>query len=256
MASQLIATTATMTQVMSRCITPEFALIPSQVAGDTQARMVPHIPNSSKRSPKPHVIDILNSMLTMGRLVQTVHDQILTHDTFLSSSAEKFEKAYSAEHHKLLQSTEANKAMGWEIEILRQENAKYKNLEGQSQRSKDDLLAYRTRYRELDELNIQIREENERLVDINAKMGRMVIGLRNQVENLEAKLEEVGYQPLHADKDRETNAQTQVDVEDESGPSACGNSMSSQKIQSPESLPSSLKRKHDELEGDLGSWQE
>ena len=237
---------------MSRCIIPEFALISSQDAGDTQARMVPHMSNSPKRSPKPHIVDILNNMLTIGHLVQTVHNQIVTHDAFLSSSAEKFEKAYSAECYKLLHSTEANKVMGREIEILRSENAKYKNLEEQPQRSKHDLLAYRTKYRELDELNIPIEKENERLINIDAEMGRMVTGLRNEVERLKAQLEEAGYQPLHADKNWETNAE-QADVEDEIGPSDCGNSMSSQKVQSPESLPSSLKRKHDELEGDLGS---
>ncbi len=192
----------------------------------------------------------------MGRLVQTVHDQILTHDAFLTSSVEKFEKAYFAEYHKLLQSSDANKAMGREIEILRRENAKYKNLEGQSQRLKEDLLAYRARYHELDELNIRIEKENEDLVDINTEMGEVVVGLRDQVLNLEAKLEEVGCQPLCADEDRETNAQTQADVEDESGPSACSNSMSPQKVQSPESLPPSLKRKHGELEDEFDSGQE
>ncbi|KAB2099605.1 hypothetical protein AG0111_0g12078 [Alternaria gaisen] len=240
MTSQLISTTTPTTQV----------------AGHTQARMVSHLPGSSKRSPKAHVMGILSSIVTMGRLVQTVHDQILTHDAFLTSNAEKFEKAYTAEYHKLLQSTEASKAMSWEIEILRRENAKYKYLEGQSQRLKDDLFAYRTRYRELDESNIRIEKENEQLVDINAEMGRMVVGLRDRVLNLEAKLEELGCQPLCADEDRETNAQTQADVEGESGPSACDNSMSPQKVESPESLPPSLKRRHGELEDEFDSGQE
>jgi hypothetical protein len=199
---------------------------------------------------------ILNSIVTMGRLAQTVHDQVLAHDAFLTSSAEKFEKAYFAEYHKLLQSSDANKAMGLEMEILRRENAKYKNLEGQSQRLTEDLLAYQARYRELDELNIRIEKENEKLMDVNAEMGEMIMGLQDQVLNLEAKLEEGGCQPLCADEDWETTALTQADVKDESGPSASGNSMSPEKVQSPESLPPSLKRKHGELEDEVDSGKE
>jgi hypothetical protein len=138
--------------------------------------------------------------------------------------------------------------MGRDIEVLRRENAKYKNLEGHSQRLKEDLLAYQARYRELDELNIRIEKENEKLVDINAEMGEMVVGLQNQVLNLEAKLDEVGCQPLCANDDRETTAQTQADVKDESDPSTCNNSISPPKVQLPESLPPSLKRKHSVLE--------
>jgi hypothetical protein len=193
-------------------------------------------------------MSILNSIVTMGRLAQTVHDQVLAHDAFLTSSAEKFEKAYFAEYHKLLQSSDANKAMGRDIEVLRRENAKYKNLEGHSQRLKEDLLAYQARYRELDELNVLIEKENEKLVDINAETGEMLVGLQDQVLNLEAKLDEVGYHPLCANDDRETTAQTQSDVKDESDPSTCDNSINPPKVQSSESLPRSLKRKHSALE--------
>ncbi|KAE9969418.1 hypothetical protein EG328_006866 [Venturia inaequalis] len=220
-------------------------LPPSQVTGDNQAGMVPHLPNNSRRSPKPHVMGILNSIVTMGRLAQTVHDQVLAHDAFLTSSAEKFEKAYFAEYHKLLQSSDANKAMGRDIDVLRRENAKYKNLEGHSQRLKEDLLAYQARYRELDELNIRIKKENEKLLDINAEMGEMVVGLQDQISNLEAKLDEVGCQPLCANDDLEPAAQTQADVKDESDLS----SISPPKVQLPETLPSPfLKRKHSAIE--------
>jgi len=54
----------------------------------------------------------------MGHLVQTVHDQILTHDASLTSSAERYEKAYFVEYQKLLQASDAHKAMGREIEFL------------------------------------------------------------------------------------------------------------------------------------------
>ncbi|KIV98395.1 uncharacterized protein PV09_09778 [Verruconis gallopava] len=221
------------------------AMMP-QVAGENQARMVPPLANNSGRSPKPHVMDILNSIVTMGRLVQTVHDQVLAHDAFLTSSAEKFEKAYFAEYYKLLQSSATNNAMGRDIEDLRRENAKYKNLEGHSQRLKDDLLACQARYRELDDLNIRIEKENKKLMDVNAEMGKMVVGLRAQVLSLEAKLDEVGYQPLSADNGQEITAQTQADVKDESDLS----SISPPNVQLPESLPPSLKRKHSALEDD------
>jgi hypothetical protein len=190
---------------------------------------------------------ILNSIVTIGRLTQTVHDQVLAHDAFLTSSAEKFEKAYFAEYHKLLQSSDANKAMGRDLEVLRRENGKYKNLEGHSQRLKEDLLAYQARYRELDELNIRIEKENEKLVDSNAEMGEMVVGLQGQVLNLKAKLDEIACQPLCANDDRETTAQTQAEAKDESDPS-CDNSISPPKVQLPEFLPLSLKRKHSVLE--------
>jgi len=115
---------------------------------------------------------------------------------------------------------------------------------------KEDLLAYRGRYRELEELNIQIEKENERLVDANAERRETVLGLRDQIL-------EVGCQPSCANEDRETTAKnmTQADVEDKSGPFDCSDSMSLKHVQLPEHLPS-LTRKHGELEEEFDSGQE
>jgi len=68
---------------------------------------------------------------------------------------------------------------------------------------KEDLHAYQSKYRELEELNIQIEKENEKLVDANAEMRETVVGLGDQVSILEAKLQEVGCQLSYAIKNQE-----------------------------------------------------
>ena len=99
--------------------------------------MAYHLSNDPRCSPQPQNIGLLNTVVAIDHLVQTLHDQIVSFDASLSCNVEKYRRAYCAEHHKLLQASEANRVMGQEIEMLHQENAKYESLKARSQHSNE-----------------------------------------------------------------------------------------------------------------------
>ena len=138
----------------------------------------------------------------MGRLAESVHHEIINFESSASSQADRYKMAYLAERDKLQQVCDTYNKLGHELGILRREKALYKDLEIQSQRLNEDLIAYEARYRELDKLKTQVEESNKELEGINAELAEAIIGLKSQVMLWEAKFRGVSHQPLYGDEEK------------------------------------------------------
>ena len=220
--------------------------------------MAYQLSDDSRCSPQPQSIGLLDTVVTIDHLVQTLHDQIVSFDASQSCNAEKYRRAYLAEHHKLLQASEANRVMGQEIEMLRHENSKYDDLEAQSQRLKEYLLANEARYRALDEPSTCFQTEDQKLKDIHAGTGDTTAGVEGQAPNLEVGPQEEGYQPSCAGQDRkkDTRMETQAAIDNRSGRGSPFLRGDRRNLKNVQLRLQSLKRKHSELEEEVVPGQE
>jgi chromosome segregation ATPase len=167
-----------------------------------------------------------------------VHDQVLQADDAATSHAKKYEQAYVAEYYKLQRASEMNNGMGREIDVLRR-----------------DIAKWDARYRELDELNTLIEQRNEDLDDKNMQLEGTIEELKEQIRILKSELCQVGNQPSSWAEEEEQDevpihspAHTIIEDEKDSGLITISSCIASVEPESLESLQTSLKRKHSEVE--------
>jgi chromosome segregation ATPase len=143
--------------------------------------MATHLSDYSKDSAYPNI----------ARVSQNAQEEMLRQLAILTSRAQAYEDAYTAEYYKLKQIVDINTAMGRDIEALR---LKVKSLS-------TDLAIHSARNSELYEANkglntdlatqsdrnSKLREANEELTAVNEGLQQIIADLPKRVDGLEAR---------------------------------------------------------------------